>query len=70
MLSLFRYPDRYGQAVRSTAEQLVAAHGMAADQEAWRAARMDGLNDGERAFCRAVAEAVTGLLGRTPDVAR
>ena len=70
MAALFRFPDRYGRAVRSTAEELVAVHGPIADQEAWRAARMEGLSEGERAFCQAVAEAVSHLLGRAPDVAR
>ena len=69
MLRLFRFRDRYGEAVRHAADQLVSAHGPVADREAWRAARMPGLAENERIFCQAVAEQVTHLLGRAPDTA-
>jgi len=45
----------YGRAVRQTAEGLLAAHGDAAGEEAWRAARAPSLTATERAFCEAVA---------------
>ena len=70
MLRLFGFRDRYQTAVQDAAERLVAAHGAIADQEAWRAARTQGLTEAERAFCQSVAETVTHLLGRTPDAAR
>jgi len=69
MLRLFRFRDRYAEAVRSAADQLVTAHGPIADREAWRAACTPGLAENERIFCQAVAEQVTRLLGRTPDAA-
>jgi hypothetical protein len=69
MLRLFGFRSRYDTAVEDAAEQLVAAHGAIADGEAWRAARTQGLSEAERAFCKAVAESVTRLLGRDPDTA-
>jgi hypothetical protein len=70
MWRLFHFRDRYGEAVRQAADQLVSAHGSLADLEAWRAARTEGLAENERAFCQAVAEHVTRQLGRAPDAAR
>jgi hypothetical protein len=60
----------YGRAIRKAADDLVAAHGELADLEAWRAALLPGLPAAEQAFCQAVAERVTRLLGKAPTAVR
>ncbi len=66
MFTFFGARIAWGRAVREAADQLVDAYGDAADHEAWRAARLAGLDDGEAEFCQAVAECVTRKLGKAP----
>ena len=57
MFAFFGARRAYGRAVHE-----------AADQEAWRAARLSGLAAGEAEFCQAVAECVTRKLGKAPGM--
>lgn len=66
MFPIFGERMAYGRAVRAASEGLIAAHGEAADLEAWRAARMPGLTKSERVFCEEVAMRVSRELGIAP----
>ncbi|MCB1369563.1 MAG: hypothetical protein KDJ83_01610 [Rhodobacteraceae bacterium] len=68
MFAFFGARRAYGRAVHEAADRLVDAYGEAADQEAWRAARLTGLAAGEAEFCQAVAECVTRKLGKAPGM--
>ena len=68
MFRFFGARGAYGRAVREAADRLVEAYGEAADQEAWRAARLTGLEAREAEFCQAVAECVTRKLGKAPTM--